>query len=244
MAFYLTPLRKFSKLDVKSRQDTDRLAEEFLVLTSKYGVFINPRHFKRGFILEKYEIDRIRPRLLNGASVFVNIRAFLGLYTVVSCGRVKEVITVKPNRYTLAFLKTNASLNCSNTIVISKAVASHKGIIELRIPPEEIAISTIASIIWWSSNYSYKFLVETDTLDNIVAEAGIDGTYAVKVDIERAEGIAFEGMKETLKRAKAVTMEIWPENLWIINEMRNIGYKLINIIDHHRYKNYVFVKSS
>jgi hypothetical protein len=52
------------------------------------------------------------------------------------------------------------------------------------------------------------------------------------------------GAEKTLKKAKALLIEIWPENAWVINHLQALGYKLIKVICHdiYDYCNYIFLK--
>mgnify|MGYP007015362121 CR=1 FL=1 len=44
-----------------------------------------------------------------------------------------------------------------------------------------------------------------------------------------------------MKKAKAVLIEIRPENMWVARYLKSNGYKLAEIIDHG-YKNYLFIR--
>jgi len=45
-----------------------------------------------------------------------------------------------------------------------------------------------------------------------------------------------------LKEAKAVLIEIWPENMWVARYLKNSGYKLAEIIGKGVSKNYLFIR--
>ena len=45
-----------------------------------------------------------------------------------------------------------------------------------------------------------------------------------------------------MKEAKAVLIEIWPENMWVVGHLQSSGYKLAKTIDHRIYKNYLFIR--
>jgi FkbM family methyltransferase len=153
---------------------------------------------------------------------------------------------VEPNPTALAYLKINVALNnCHNTIIVPKAVSDRRGVVKLRIPrpAEEGHIPPSASIVW-SFKEALEIDVEVDTLDNIVDEVGLDTVDFIKIDVEGAEGLVVKGAERTLKRAKAILIEIWPENTWIISHLQALGYKLAKVVDHHGYKNYLFLKMS
>lgn len=116
--------------------------------------------------------------------------------------------------------------------------------VKLRIPrpAKKGRISTMASIVW-SFEEALEIDVEADTLDNIVNETGLDTVDFVKIDVEGAEGLVVKGAERTLRKARAILIEIWPENTWIISYLQALGYKLTKVIDHYVYKNYLFLKS-
>jgi FkbM family methyltransferase len=177
--------------------------------------------------------------------VFIDVGAYQGLYTVYACKHAKKVLAVEPNPIALAYLKTNIALNnCHNTIVAPKAAGDRRGMVKLRIPrpAKKGHISTMASTVW-SFKEALEIDVETDTLDNIVYEAGLDTIDIVKIDVEGAEGLVVKGAERTLRKARAILIEIWPENIWIISYLQALGYKSTKVIDHYSYKNYLFLKS-
>ena len=96
-------------------------------------------------------------------------------------------------------------------------------------------VPTTASIVWGFEGEALEVDVETDTLDNVVDEAGLGAVDFVKIDVEGAE--------RALRRARAVLVEIWPENSWVVQRLRSLGYKPAAIVDHGIYRNYLFVKS-
>ena len=185
------------------------------------------------------------PSLIDKDTVFVNVGAYVGFYTVYACRRARRVLAVEPNPMALAYLKANVALNnCHNTIVAPKVASDKRGVFKLRIPrpARRGHIPTTASIVW-SFEEALEVDVETDTLDNIVNEAGLDTVDFVKIDVEGAEGLVVKGAERTLRKPRAILIEIWPENTWIISCLQALEYKLTKVIDHHGYKNYLFLKS-
>jgi FkbM family methyltransferase len=80
---------------------------------------------------------------------------------------------------------------------------------KLRIPrpARRERIPTTASIVW-SFEEALEIDVETDTLDNIVDEAGLDTVDFVKIDVEGAEGLVVKGAERTLRKARALLIEV------------------------------------
>jgi FkbM family methyltransferase len=242
ITFYTAPLRWLASLGRASYYD---VLPPFLVVSSGYGLFCtHARNINLPFE-EVYEVEHILPNLIDEDTVFIDVGAYQGLYTVYACKHAKKVLAVEPNPMALAYLKTNIALNnCHNTIVVPKAVSDKMGVVRLRIPrpARRGLIPTTASIVW-SFEEALEIDVETDTLDNIVDEAGLDTVDFVKIDVEGAEGLVVKGAEKTLRKAKAILIEIWPENTWIISYLQTLGYRLTKVIDHYIYKNHLFLKS-
>jgi FkbM family methyltransferase len=87
---------------------------------------------------------------------------------------------VESNPIALAYLKANVALNnCHNTIAIPKALSDKRGVAKLRIP-RPARKGHIPTTIVWSFEEALEISVETDTLDNIVDEAGLDTVDFIK----------------------------------------------------------------
>jgi FkbM family methyltransferase len=242
VTFYTAPVRWLASLGKMSYYD---VLPPLLVVSSRYGLFCTHARDINPLFQEVYEVEHILPSLMDKDTVFVDVGAYMGLYTVYACRRARRVLAVEPNPMALAYLKANVALNnCHNTIVVPKAASDKRGVVKLRIPrpARRGHIPTTASIVW-SFEETLEIDVETDTLDNIVDEAGLDTVDFVKIDIEGAEGLVVKGAERTLRKSRTILIEIWPENTWIISYLQALGYKLAKVVDHQHYKNYLFLKS-
>jgi FkbM family methyltransferase len=242
VTFYTAPMRWLASLGRVSYYD---VLPPFLVVSSVYGLFCTHVRNIKLLFEEVYEVEHILSNLIDEDTVFIDVGAYQGLYTVYACKHAKKVLAVEPNPMALAYLKTNIALNnCHNTIVAPKAAGDRRGMVKLRIPrpAKKGHISTMASIVW-SFEEALEIDVEADTLDNIVDEAGLDTIDIVKIDVEGAEGLVVKGAERTLRKARAILVEIWPENTWIISYLQALGYRLTKVIAHYSYKNYLFLKS-
>jgi len=242
VTFYTAPVRWLASLGRMSYYD---VLSPFLVVSSRYGLFCTHVRNIDPLLQEVYEVEHILPSLMDKDTVFVDVGAYMGLYTVYACRRARRVLAVEPNPMALAYLKANVALNnCHNTIVVPKAASDKRGVVKLRIPrpARRGHIPTTASIVW-SFEETLEIDVETDTLDNIVDEAGLDTVDFVKIDIEGAEGLVVKGAERTLRKSRTILIEIWPENTWIISYLQALGYRLTKVIDHYAYKNYLFLIS-
>jgi FkbM family methyltransferase len=128
--------------------------------------------------------------------------------------------------------------------VVPKVASDRKGVVKLRIPRPagRGRIHTTASIVW-SFEEALEIDVEADTLDNIVDEAGLDSIDFIKIDVEGAEGLVVKGAERTLRKARALLIEIWPENSWVFGYLRSLKFELVMTVDHGIYRNYLLVRS-
>ena len=241
--YYTAPIKWLANL---GRLKYEELLPTHLLLSTKYGLYYAHSGNVITFLLlhEAYEVENIMPKLVGKDTVFVDVGAHIGFYTVWACRRARRVISVEPNPAALAYLKANIALNeCSNVIVVPKALSDKRGYTKLKIPKttEEGSIPSALSSIVWDYKEAFEVEVETDTLDSVLEEVGVDSVDVLKIDVEGAEGLVVRGAEKTLKKAKAVLIEICcPENMWVVGYLKNSGYKL-EIIDHV-YKNYLFIR--
>ena len=249
LAFYTAPLKWIALLGRVKYYD---LLPTFLTLKLPYGTFSmrSPNVFT--LVHEVREIYHILSDFIDKDTVLVDVGAYIGLYTVCACRRARRVLAVEPNPYALIYLRANIALNnCSNVIIVPKATGDRRGLTELRIPKgarnEEISDAG-ASIVWSSKDFeefrkAFSIKVELDTLDNIVDQAGLDTVDFIKIDVEGAEGLVVKGAEKTLKKAKALLIEVWPRNSQVLGILYSLGYKLRAVFDYVGYKNYLLVKS-
>jgi len=131
---------------------------------------------------------------------------------------------------------------CSNVTVVPKTLSDRRGYAKLKIPEAtKWGFIPGGSSIVWGFEEAFEVEVEMDTLDSVLEDVGVDSVDILKIDVEGAEGLVVRGAEKTLKEAKAVLIEIWPENMWVVRHLQNSGYKLAKVIDHG-YKNYLFIR--
>jgi len=239
--FYTAPIKWLINL---GRLKYREVPLSHLLLNTKYGLFYT--HASNIILLfeEVYEVENIMPKLVGKDTVFVDVGAYIGFYTVWACRRARRVISVEPNPAALAYLKVNIALNeCPNVTVVPKAIGDRRGYTKLKIPEaaEKGFISMHSSIVR-DFKEAFEVEVEMDTLDSVLEEVGVDSVDILKIDVEGAEGLVVRGAEKALKEAKAVLIEIWPENMWVARYLKNSGYKLAEIIGKGVSKNYLFIR--
>jgi FkbM family methyltransferase len=239
--FYSAPLLWL--LHMGRRSYWELLPRGHIVVGSRYGLFVARAPGITSLFQESYEVDRLLSRVLSPGSTLVDVGAHVGFYTVWACRRARLVVAIEPNPVALAYLRLNIELNnCSNVVIVPKAVSDKRGLVELRIPRRGWKLAPMNSSIIWDYEDAIRLQVEADTLDNILGELNIEEVDLLKVDVEGAEGLVVRGAGETLKRTRALLVEIWPENMWILDHLRSLGFKLKSIVDHGRYRNYFLTR--
>jgi len=132
----------------------------------------------------------------------VDVGASLGQYTVKLASRFNRVIAVEPNPVSARILKDRVRrLRLDNVQVVETAVASHVGIAELHLNPENPYGG--ASIVGQGRN---RILVPLTSLDALLREeAEVD---FVKVDTEGAEWMILSGAQQSIRKIKRWMIEL------------------------------------
>ncbi|ADY00285.1 methyltransferase FkbM family [Vulcanisaeta moutnovskia 768-28] len=184
---------------------------------------------------EHHELNNWLASVLNTTknAVIVDVGAYIGGYTVRACRRARRVIAIEPLEDAAFLLRNNIELNgCNNVIIVKKAIWKEKGRVSMKVVKfneEESAIDPSGNII-----------VESDTLDNVMKELGIDHIDFLKIDIEGAEAEAIHGMNETLRITRYLMIELRSSTLWVINELNKLGFKVIDCVNYGTFINVFF----
>ncbi|MCI0562125.1 MAG: FkbM family methyltransferase [Nitrososphaera sp.] len=165
-------------------------------------------------ILRENAEDIIRPHLaLNNGETFVDVGANIGRYTIEVASMHKstpiQIISIEAHPETFRALQRNVR-ECnklSNTSLVQKAVSGKKGRAEFY---EVEGLSDFNSMY---RKYGRKLVLESDTLDNILEEAGVRRADLVKIDVEGAELDVLKGAPKTLQNARKVIVEVHQTDL-------------------------------
>lgn len=154
--------------------------------------------FSGGF--EVYELDFVR-NLLKLGDTFIDIGANGGSYTLIASMAVGEkgkVYACEPSRRELKLLKENISLNkIKNVDIIESAISSSNGEIEFGIA-KDCAMNSILKTGHPSQGDVVWETVKSITLDSLISLREIDNIALVKIDVEGAEKLVFEGARHLL----------------------------------------------
>jgi hypothetical protein len=106
LTFYTAPVRWLTNLGKVSYYD---VLPPLLVVSSGYGLFCTRAANINLLFQEVYEVEHLLPNLMDKDTVFVDVGAYMGFYTVYACRRARSVLAVEPNPMALAYLKANVA---------------------------------------------------------------------------------------------------------------------------------------
>ncbi len=162
---------------------------------------VNPNH-------EAELVRRIARRLArapNGDSVFVDVGAHVGKYTILAArllGSSGRVVAIEPDPSNFAALKSNVVLNgLDNVQAFNVGCWSSDG--------EKILhrqLGNLGGHSFVDSTEGEAISVPVRTLDGLLAEAGAKHVDAMKLDVQRAESEVLLGASSTLQANRRVTV--------------------------------------
>ena len=176
--------------------------------------------------------------LLERDSIFFDIGAHMGLFTLQAAPLCAAVYAFEPMPATREFLKHNVSANNLHNVNINAcAISDSEGEVEIY---EGSQNNTGTSSLTRPPNYSgCTFRVPSLTLDSYTATLGVVPS-VIKIDVEGAELLVLKGARNLLReRHPAILMEFAPNNLArfdhsvddLASELRNLGYQLRPILE-------------
>ena len=166
------------------------------------------------------DVDSFVRSCLDRGSVFVDVGANIGYYTLVASkliGSSGRVYAIEPIPQTITILKANVKINeCFNVIVHEKAAWSSRDKLTLKIPGK-----------WYGLVSAFRngvnIIVDATTLDELLqAEDQID---CIKIDVEGAELRVLQGAKKVLKRTRYIILKLSRDIKEILRELQGSGFK-------------------
>ncbi|MBI2069227.1 MAG: FkbM family methyltransferase [Elusimicrobia bacterium] len=151
-------------------------------------------------LLGSYEREQtaLFERLIKPAGVVLDIGAHVGYYTLLSAdlaGPSGRVFAFEPEPKNAAFLKKHVQMNaCANVTVVEAAVGDKNGTAYF-----DYGTGTGTGHLAQNG----KLAVPVLTLDTFCAERSLTPTH-LKIDVEGAEMLVFQGGRETIERARPV----------------------------------------
>lgn len=182
---------------------------------------------------------RLLPRLLGPGSVFIDVGANQGEFTLVAAKHAKHgrVIAVEPVPGLREDLAANLRVNgFDNVTIVPLALADRPGTLTLFADDRTVeGFQNEGTASLWSGGVRGQVVgeVEVDTLDRLVTRLALERIDLVKVDVEGAELAVLRGGGESLRRFGPVLLiELSEVNFRIsgygtqdvLAELRGLGY--------------------
>ena len=193
-------------------------------------------------VYEKNETELFRSKI-KPAMTIIDIGANLGYYTVIascSAGERGLVIAFEPEPNFFKLLSKNIIRNnLKNVAIFEMAIADKNGEADLFLSEENKGNNSLIS----SEKLDSFVSVKTATLDDFLSAKKIAMVDMIKMDIEGAEILALEGMKNTLAKYRPLLfLEFSPHSIIKINRnpmdflstLRGIGYSIFEINKTHQ----------
>jgi len=137
-------------------------------------------------------------RVLSPGKVFIDVGANFGVYTLIASklvGELGRVFAFEPTAQSFAILRQNIALNYfSNVRAFQVALAQTRGKAWLYHGWDPVGNSLGTDPLCGDKGEA----VQTETLDNLLEENGVDRIDAIKVDVEGAEELVLRGAIRTL----------------------------------------------
>lgn len=177
-----------------------------------HELVVDLRQFHVGFAMaqghyEPHETAFVSRHVKRGMTV-LDAGANIGYFTTIFAGLVGDsgrVIALEPVSETRQKLQSAVSRNKIENIVEIVALAASNGIGEVQVsyPVSSVNMGGVSISPLGSDAYEICEVVKTSTIDKIISGRPVD---FIKIDIEGAEGLAFEGAVETILKNKPLMM--------------------------------------
>jgi FkbM family methyltransferase len=207
------------------------------------GIFAidpNSNIFSRVILLKCYEPQLVKfcMRYLDTNRDVIDVGANIGFYTVMFAKNIaqKKVLSIEPTRNAIQRLRRNIELNgVIDKVDVFEGVASNRnGIVEIKTIKGKEEYSSlgemnhpnIANNKWTSEE------VMSATLDELIEKKSIDPGF-LKVDVEGAEHLVFEGAKKVLGEKRPIILSELSD--FLLRGNGSSAIEVINFIKEYEY---------
>jgi FkbM family methyltransferase len=179
---------------------------------------------------EKTEINFIRQKIKPG-DVFLDIGANAGLYTVIVSkivGPTGHVYAFEPGERELELLQRNiTNNNLANVTIVKCAVSNKKSEVEFAISHDG-AMNSLSKTNHPAQKIKEWKTVQTTTIDDFMQDFNVPQINFIKIDVEGAEHLVFEGASKLLSTSKEKSPAILFECCDLTS--RSFGYKVVDFL--------------
>jgi FkbM family methyltransferase len=184
------------------------------------------------------EVQSALAELIEPGQTVYDVGANIGFFTIL-CSRLVgphgSVYAFEPIPENLVTLRHNIALNrLTNVVVVEQALSSSTGTAEMFVSPWSAFHSLDVAGASKRENHGPdggQVTVETVTLDEFVQRDGVSAPDLVKLDVEGAELLVVEGMRETLRTVQPLLLvEVHDTNREYAEFVDSIDYR-VRVID-------------
>lgn len=150
-------------------------------------------------------------KLIRPGDVCIDIGANMGYYSVLMSalsGGEGRTIAVEPNPHLCRLLRLTSGINHPGFGVAEVALSNTSGKIAFHIPENAFGDASLLERTDRPSDKTHKVKVETIRFDDLAQKMGIERVDVIKMDVEGAEPLAFEGMQQTIENNPGLKMFI------------------------------------
>jgi FkbM family methyltransferase len=159
------------------------------------------------------EVQEALAELIEPGQTVYDVGANIGFFTIF-CSRLVgpqgRVYAFEPIPENLVTLRRNIALNkLTNVVVVEQALSASTGTAQMFVSPWSAFHSLNVDGASKRENHGPdggEITVETITLDEFVSQAGVSAPDLVKLDVEGAELLVLEGMRETLRSTQPLLL--------------------------------------
>jgi len=178
-----------------------------IIIESKHGFKTKINEwFQYSMFTQGYEVNAVSLLKLNTDSIFVDVGANYGFYTLFAASKCPKgkVISIEANKKLFKHMKENVAINDFKNVECLNYAIWDKNDEEIKLY-EDIISGHNPTCFGGGEKYS---IIKTITLDKIVSDFSLVKIDWLKMDIESAEVKALEGAKEALKITENFLLEI------------------------------------
>lgn len=142
-------------------------------------------------------------RVIQPGDTCIDIGANMGYYSILMSalsGDKGHTIAVEPNPHLCNLLRATAGINHPGFSVAETALSDKAGKLVLYIPEQSFGSASILRRTDLASVKQSKVRVNTITFDSLMEQMKMPKVDVIKMDVEGAEQLVFEGMKQAIEK--------------------------------------------
>jgi FkbM family methyltransferase len=206
--FYSKPSKKY--INLEKVYSVYAYVYKFFFIYSQNYINLKFIHIFK-YLLYEYPLPIIIASIVKKGDIVIDIGALVGYYTIFFSklvGKEGKVYAFEPEPRAFLILKNKAK-RLKNVILERKAVGDKNARIKFYLDK-----SIAGSSVYKDAVGSYEACIEVDmiSLDEYFRNLK-DEIALIKMDVQGAEFLVLKGMKNLIKKVKAIIFEYWPDGL-------------------------------